>query len=318
MAAGAAVLLFYTVHMPKLPDSATAPAASARCSDARVEPLAGTAKQESVYVLFEWPGGWSRDVLDGGTFGPELSAELKGKLKGVAGLQLIRRPGRAGRQVGEVHRCFLVWVREAVTEMILLRGPEDILGLDLAGPGRNGGGSIDSPLLLVCTHAKRDACCAIKGRPLAAALAQYCQGAMVWETSHTKGHRFAPSMLLMPWGYSFGRLNEQAAAALADAALSGAYFLPANRGSGLYGPRGQVAELAVARTLVDAGEALFYGQLTIAEPDTRSPVRVSHADGREWEVVLAQRQVEGVISSCGDEPKDATVWVASKVRVSGA
>ena len=27
------------------------------CSDIQVEPLPGTAKKESVYVLFEWPGG---------------------------------------------------------------------------------------------------------------------------------------------------------------------------------------------------------------------------------------------------------------------
>ena len=35
------------------------------CSDVQGEPLAGSAKQGRAYVLFEWPGGWSRDVLDG-------------------------------------------------------------------------------------------------------------------------------------------------------------------------------------------------------------------------------------------------------------
>ena len=140
------------------------------CSDIQVEPLPGTAKKESVYVLFEWPGGWSRDVLDGDTFGPELTAQLKAKLKGVAGLQLIRRPGRDGRQVGKMHRCYLVWAEQGVMELVLLTGPEKILDLDLTGPGCNGGGTLDTPLVLVCTHAKRDTCCAVKGRPLAAEL----------------------------------------------------------------------------------------------------------------------------------------------------
>jgi len=154
------------------------------CSDYQVEPLPGTAKKESVFVLFEWPGGWSRDVLDGDTFGPELTAQLKEKLNGQAGLQLIRRPGRDGRQIGTMHRCYLVWAEQGVMELILLTGPEKILDLDLTAPGRNGGGTLDTPLVLVCTHAKRDKCCAVKGRPLAAELVEDYPD-MVWETSHT-------------------------------------------------------------------------------------------------------------------------------------
>ncbi|QPK79630.1 sucrase ferredoxin [Corynebacterium lizhenjunii] len=280
------------------------------CSSYLAEPLAGTAKQESVYVLFEWPGGWSRDVLDGETFGAELTGKLRAKLKGVAGLQLIRRPGRAGRQVGKMHRCYLVWAREAVMEMVLLTGPEQILDLDLTGPGRNGGGVIDAPLMLVCTHAKRDQCCAVKGRPLAAELDRQFPASLVWETSHTKGHRFAPSVLLMPWGYSFGRLTAQAGAQLLARAIEGKFFVPANRGSGLLSPRCQVAELAVAQLLLQAGEELAYGALELADaPSSTSPVRVTHPDGRAWDVALEQREVAGVVSSCGDEPKTARAWV---------
>ncbi len=289
---------------------------SIACSDVDHEPLPGSAKKESVFVLFEWPGGWSHDVLDGGTFGEELSAQLKAKLKGRAGLQLIRRPGKAGHQVGKMHRCYLVWVEQAVMEMVLLTDPAQILDLDLSGPGRNGGGRIDTPLILVCTHAKRDKCCAVKGRPLAAALDEQYPASLVWETSHTKGHRFAPSVLLMPWGYSFGRLNAPAGAELIASAIAGKYFWPANRGRGLWSPRGQVAELAVAEQLLRAGEDLRYGQLNVAaEPaDAAAAVTVRHADGRAWEVDLEQREVSGVISSCGDEPKTSRAWVAAGVR----
>ena len=286
------------------------------CSDIQVEPLPGTAKKESVYVLFEWPGGWSRDVLDGDTFGPELTAQLKAKLKGVAGLQLIRRPGRDGRQVGKMHRCYLVWAERGVMELVLLTGPEKILDLDLTGPRRNGGGAVETPLVLVCTHAKRDTCCAVKGRPLAAELVEDYPD-MVWETSHTKGHRFAPSVMLMPWGYSFGRMNKEAAAQMIAAAARGKYFYPVNRGRGIFGPRGQVAELAVARELIDASEDLYYGQLH-AEDEKQGPV-VTHADGRRWSVTLEQRAVEGVVSSCGDAPKTGKALVATGVElISGA
>ncbi|MBC3185965.1 sucrase ferredoxin [Corynebacterium sp. zg-331] len=279
------------------------------CSDALRGPLAGSAKKGEVYVLFEWPGGWSRDVLDGGTFGPDLSARLKKMLKGTASLQLIRRPGRAGREVGSKHRCYLVWVREARMELLLIDAPEDLLGLDLTGPGRNGGRLVDTPLVLVCTHGRRDRCCAIKGRPLAAQLQEHCPNSVVWETSHTKGHRFAPAMLLMPWAYSFGHLNPEAAGEMVERALTGRYFYPGNRGTGLYGPRGQVAELHVARGLLAVGEDLRYGDLT-ADDAPEGAVVVRHRDGRSWRVALHRREVEGVVASCGGAPKTTSVWVA--------
>lgn len=290
------------------------------CSDIQVEPLAGTAKQESVYVLFEWPAAWSRDVLDGHTFGPGLTEKLKAKLKGVAGLQLIRRPGRAGRERGTGHfRCFVVWAREGLVQDYILSGPEDILDLDLENPR-----GTCLPLVLVCTHAKRDACCAVKGRPLAASLAcEYEE--TVWETSHTKGHRFAPSVLLMPWGYSFGRLNVEAGRELVGKALRGEYFYPANRGSGLNTTKGQVAELAVARELLDASENLHYGDLHVAAADEPAAeataagdrVTVRHRDGRAWVVELEEKEASGVVSSCGDEPKTSSYFAARRVSRRG-
>lgn len=286
-----------------------------RCSDVQVEPLPGSAKTERVYVIFEWPHGWSRDVLDGDTFGEELTDRLRKKLKKVAGLQLIRRPGREGRQIDR-HHLFLVFADQARAEMLTVDGPEDILDLDLSGPGRNGAEDHDGPLVLVCTHGKRDVCCALKGRPLATDLAERFPGTTVWETSHTKGHRFAPSLLLMPWGYSFGRLNEEAAAALVESALQGDYFYPGNRGRGLYGPRGQVAELAVARELLEAGEVLRFGELDVSDADD-APV-VTHIDGRSWAVGLERQEVTGIVSSCGDKPKGGSVWVAQSVTGLGA
>lgn len=284
-----------------------------RCSDVQVEPLPGTAKTERVYVILEWPHGWSRDVLDGDTFGPELTSRLKAKLGKTAGLQLVRRPGREGRRVVD-HDLYLVFADRARVEKLSVSGPEDVLALDLSGPGRNGAQEHDGPLVLVCTHGKRDVCCALKGRPLAAELAERFPAAGVWETSHTKGHRFAPSLLLMPWGYSFGRLNTEAASALVDAALTGDYFLPGNRGRGLYGPPGQVAELAVAEKLLAAGEPLRFGHLSVAEGGGESPAPVvTHVDGRSWTVVLGRREVDGVVSSCGDAPKRGSAWVAESV-----
>lgn len=288
-------------------DPMTAPT-PARCSDIPVEPLPGTAKTGTGFVLLEHPGPWSRDVLDGGTFTPELSSNIKSHLKKSAmGLQLIRKPGRAGRQL-DGHTVFLVFSEHAVMERLTLVSPEQVLDLDLSGPGRNNGQPADYPVLLICTHAKRDACCAIKGRPLAVEVAAQFPPECVWEASHTKGHRFAPSMLLMPWNYSFGRLNAQATAAMFTAAQQGQLFLPGNRGRGTFDQQGQVAELAVAEHLINHGTSLGLAELDV------SGTRVSHPDGRSFDVELERQDLDGIISSCGDEPKAGISWKATAVR----
>ena len=173
------------------------------CSDVEVEPLPGTAKPGSVYVLFEWPEAWPRDVMGDAALGGELTDQLAPMLdEHDATLLLIRHPTREGRNISD-HHLYLVFADEGVTEVMHVDGPEALLDLDLSGPGRNGAVKRDRPLLLICTHAKRDKCCAVKGRPLVNALHErhpFGPGNdVVWETSHIKGHRFAPTMLLMPW-----------------------------------------------------------------------------------------------------------------------
>ena len=107
-----------------------------RCSDVNVEPLPGTAKTGSGFVLLEHAGSWSRDVLDGGTFDPELTDQLKRHLKASGmGLQLIRKPGREGRNV-EKHNLFLVFAEASIIEHLVVDSPADVLDLDLSGPDK--------------------------------------------------------------------------------------------------------------------------------------------------------------------------------------
>ena len=99
---------------------------SALCSDSNAEPLAGTAKTGATYVLLEWPHAWGRDVLDGSTFGAELSVKLKQHLaKFDATLLLIRHPTREGRQIGD-HHVYLVFADEGVTEVLHVNSPEAV------------------------------------------------------------------------------------------------------------------------------------------------------------------------------------------------
>lgn len=287
------------------------------CSDVEVEPLPGTAKPGSVYVLFEWPEAWPRDVMGDAALGEELTAKLAPMLEAHnATLLLIRHPTREGRNISD-HHLYLVFADEAVTEVKHVDSPDELLDLDLSGPGRNGAERRDRPLLLICTHAKRDRCCAVKGRPMVNELhARHPFGPgndMVWETSHIKGHRFAPTMLLMPWAYSFGRMNVEATDAMLTDASEGLYFVPGNRGRGTLGPAEQVAELAVAAEVPGAR----YGQFEVAASDGGSALVTDTASGQVYEVQLEQRPVSGVVDSCGKPPKESTAWVAASVTPRG-
>src|SRR5699024_11595334 len=108
-----------------------------------------------------------------------------------------------------------------------------------------------------------------------------------------------------PWAYSFGRLNAEAGKQLVNAALAGQYFFPGNRGNGKLAPREQVAELAVAQQLIDAGDDLHYGTLLVVDADPKGKehrsVTATHEDSRNWHVWLKKNGVSGVITLCGDK-----------------
>jgi hypothetical protein len=199
------------------------------------EPLRGTAPEAVGWLCLEQPGAWGRDAADV----VDLPASTTGALavredpRGRVRLQLLRRP--AGIAPDGPRSAFLVhagperrWVRRlriddpaeiGDVDLDLLRSPEPPA---LGEPH-------DDPLVLVCTHAKRDACCARWGRPVATALAEQ-QPELVWESSHVGGHRFAGNVLMLPTGLTYGALGPQDALRVLGRHLDGLVDLEALRG----------------------------------------------------------------------------------------
>ena len=67
--------------------------------------------------------------------------------------------------------------------------------------------------MLVCTHARHDACCGLHGRPIAAVLAE-SHGDLAWECSHVGGHRLAGNVVLPLDGTYYGRVDVEVASTL--------------------------------------------------------------------------------------------------------
>ncbi len=76
----------------------------------------------------------------------------------------------------------------------------------LAGGGTPGV-PVDHPLLVVCTHGKRDRCCAKNGRPLYDALRRETESGWVWQSTHVGGDRFAGNVVVFPQGLYYGRVE---------------------------------------------------------------------------------------------------------------
>jgi hypothetical protein len=275
------------------------------------EPQAGTAATAAAWVCLEQPGPWGRDALTQSRLDPVLGAEL-GRRAADAGVRvlLIRRPGRhADTHHDAPRRVYLAATTPGRPrlEQADLDDPAVLLDLDFAalaaghptGLGRPAAG----PLLLVCANSRRDVCCALWGRPLAEHLAATRPDA-VWECTHTGGHRFAPTGVLLPTGYTYGRLDTGFAAGLLDHAARGHVVTDRCRGRSTHGPHGQVAELAV-RDLI--GE---HRDVLTVRGDT-----VHHVDGRAWRVTVSGRELPLTRpASCGAAPTPVAGLVATAVQ----
>ena len=270
--------------------------------------MGGTATTGTTWLLLEQSGPWGAKALTQSHLDPELGRALEARSRDT-GLRvaLIRRPGRhadrpptPSRQVYLGHtRPGRSWVREA-----LVADPAELLDLDFAalGAGDHGGtapASQGEPLALVCTNGRRDRCCALLGRPLATELVASGHQA-VWETTHLGGHRFSPTMLVLPYGYAYGRLSPHTAKEVLSATHEGRMVGEWCRGRSAWEPPGQAAELAVRRLAgEDRAEALTLRQQ--AGPDGWT-VTVGHQDGRSWTVRVAAGASEPPRSqSCGAE-----------------
>ncbi|NKS62219.1 sucrase ferredoxin [Rhodococcus hoagii] len=274
------------------------------------EPLPGTAAQVAGWVCVEYPGAWGQDVLDGTALGADLARALSDRAD-AAGVRImfIRRPGRTEDRGTRTVLLANSHPDHSWCERLEIGAVADLLDIDLtriAGPAPGLGERADGPIVLVCAHGKRDQCCAVLGRPVAATLAAEFSGD-VWECSHTGGHRFAPSMILLPSGQTYGRLTPAESGLAVRAARSGEVYLPGLRGCSVWGQRGQVSEVAVRQ-----GVAAGIDDLTVDE-STHHPV-VSHRDGRRWQVTVEQRELPARPASCGADAKPVRPVVAVHVR----
>ena len=189
-------------------------ACSVEWDAATTESLYGTAAPARFWVIVEQNGPWGRTAATQSYLPADVGDELTLACRAAGGrLGLIRRPGEHADPRTGPRLCYLAW---SGPQPFLLVGrvetPEDLLRLPFAALAAGDREAVaaalpqfrpSAPIFLVCTNGRHDVCCAIRGRPVALAGHQRYPG-RVWECSHTGGHRFSPTGVLLPWGRTLG------------------------------------------------------------------------------------------------------------------
>ncbi|MGZ4537000.1 MAG: sucrase ferredoxin [Nocardioidaceae bacterium] len=271
------------------------------CSDGSAavgEQLEGSAPEAYTWVALEQSGPWGPKALTQSHLDPAVGATLEALAAAHRSRPtLVRRPGRhADEHHAGAPRTVLVASTDPANTWLLagtVADPALLLDLDweaLAAGDRDGVRrslpSLDpteQAQLLVCTNGTRDLCCASKGRPLASGADARAPG-RVWEATHTSGHRFAPTSVLLPSGHLHGRLDVDRAFALLEAADRGDTVLEGSRGRSTWPAAAQVAELAVRTATGEVALSALTVLAHAATAEHRWLVDVGHADGRRWRV----------------------------------
>jgi hypothetical protein len=180
----------------------------------------GTASAGSSWLLLELSGGWgpSAFLQSPGSLDPDLGRAIVRRAE-AAGMRIaaIRRHGRRP----EIPRWRWFVAKSEVGRHALFHGEVDAARdfLDLSLDGSDGDQS-SGPLVAICAHGKHDQCCAVRGRAAADAIAG-AYPEFTWECSHLGGDRFAATMLVLPEGLCYGRVDLADAAELVRLYLDG-------------------------------------------------------------------------------------------------
>lgn len=275
----------------------------------RGDPMLGTAFPAVRMLLVEQPGPWGRDGLTESRFDPGVAVQLRDRL-GAQGIRLlaIRRPGRTPR--GIVRRWAWADCRPGYERLAWGRyfRDEELLDLDVAdwadgaGPGRPD----DQPLFLVCAHSKHDTCCALRGRPVAAAIDAERPG-RAWECSHLGGERFAANVLVLPAGLLYGRVLTFAAPEFVRIHEEGGLVGALLRGRVGLRPAAQAA-LAFAHTHLGIEQVGAIRVRSMRQSDDEAVVGLSTPHGDVTVTVEIERSVPHHLTCYAERPSAAFVY----------
>lgn len=214
------------------------------------DPLAGTATHAASNLLISWPRPkWSRSLRVARDMDDDLAERIHRLAANGRRVNLIDQRGRPASS----HRLYLLPEGRCfdVSRDELNAFLDDLeFGNDLTGWA---GGAMTEPLVLCCTHGRKDKCCAKFGyaayQELASTVADRKLSFEVWESSHLGGCRLAASVMVFPAMRKYGRVAPEQVLPLLQHEADGVPYLPCYRGQSLLTPAQQCAEISALEWL---------------------------------------------------------------------
>ena len=269
------------------------------------EHLFATAARADVWLLLEYAEPWESDAFESSRLSQPVKNRLTAALKTIprARLQLIRQPRR--EQSGPAF--YLAVSREPNMRLYRFRlsAYADLMRLDLpavvSGDARYDGNRVSEPLILVCAHGSRDACCARLGVPVYNALAAQ-PGWDVWLASHVGGHRFAANVICLPHGIVYGRVAPTDAVGLVERYRAGEIDLDYLRGRSNQDAVLQAADYFFRRHTGAGAINACHATQTTPLADNHWRIEITTADGeRRWVELARDKAAIKTYTSCRDE-----------------
>lgn len=280
------------------------------------EALAGTAPHHRRWLLIEHDGPWSKHAVETPPIAGRIAEALRAAVSGhEARMVLVRRQGQEAHD-GHEERARSWWAidtQAGTSVQGIWRHDDDLrVAAQSLGTQLDQEGEPADPMLLVCTHANRDSCCGVKGRPVCAALGKKWPDE-VWECTHIGGHRFAGTVLSLPDGACYGNLDLGNAARVIEAHRSGLVMAAHLRGLVRWR---QPLQAALTFVLGAHGPAPIDAVMVSDVEEQAGGVLRVHIRGQDpvpdsvWVRVTKQEQPPAV-RSCNAEPKP---WVTHHVE----
>jgi hypothetical protein len=245
----------------------------------------GTASIGNLWFLLEYSLAWERKAVEDSL----LSTRVKGFLE-----DLVKTLPRARILLIKTDRLrtkdlsfYVVRSSERAPFQIKfqLSNYEELLELDIAsiaaGNAASRGELITSPLFLVCTHGRRDKCCAKFGYPLYKSLRASVDDT-VWQSSHVGGDRFAANLVCLPHGLFYAHVTDESGHEIIKEYRTGRVVLDKYRGRACYSHPVQAAEFFVR---VETG---------LTGIDDIRHIRTERVDATSWRVLFEKAETETI------------------------
>lgn len=267
-----------------------------------VEKTYGTASAGDVWLLVEYPFWWGSKAFQESQLSPAVKSHLNRALKSIPRSRLLFIKRDRLHRSGELS-LFIVRCREREPSIIQFRikDYEELRTIELAevargdgGEARAGGVISERPLYLVCTHGKRDKCCAKFGYPLYKSLSALTTS--VWQSSHVGGDRFAANLVCFPHGLFYAHMTDESSRHVIEEYEARRVVLDKYRGRACYSYPAQAAEYFIrTEGRIEGLDALR--QLDCTRTGEKSwRVRFAGGDGDAAGETIYEARVRNVMS----------------------